>query len=50
MKIKKIAAEITPSHGAIWDEFSEHCWHQSTNKAPVLEFDQHFFNGNKVQI
>jgi hypothetical protein len=23
IKIKKINAEITPSHGAIWDEFSE---------------------------
>ena len=33
IKIKEIAAEIAPSNGAIWDEFSEH---QSIKKT-VLE-------------
>ena len=50
IKIKKIAAEIAPSNGAIWDEFREQRYHQSMKKAPVQRLDLYFFNANKVQI
>ena len=33
IQIIKIAAEIAPSNGAIWDEFSEQRWHQSIQKS-----------------